>query len=134
MAALSKQTWTISSNLDLTDKTEEAIWRLFREVRNDAWQHPLAYQDYMDTYVMTAVSEGKTQYEARQNLVDKSGQRVVRLREFTDAAAAQDFVTWVNSNIPPVVPMVGTPLFERTANQVVDNMTLEQFLADWPNN
>lgn len=134
MPALSKQTWIFKNDLDVSNLTEQEIWQLFRGTRNNAWQHSLPYQDFMDTYVMTAVSEGKTQYHRRQNLVDITGRRVVRLREFTNAAGAQDFVTWVNSNIPPVVPMVGDTLFERVAVETIDNMTLEQFVADWPNN
>ena len=128
MTAISKQIWNIENSLDISNMSESEILSTFYRSRTpELWAQ-------IDAQIELMINDGKTQPWERISLVDKGTRRMARVREFVSVAAAEEFLSWLQSNVPSSVPNSPTPVFSRATHEAVDNMTIQQFLENWPNN
>jgi len=127
MPALSLQIWNIEPTLDISSIDDGEILSLFWNSRTS--EEKQAIDDSVDAMI----AQGKTEKWQRANLVDKTSRRIGRAREFVSVADAQQWIDWYIPNIPAVNPTNGPVLFTRTSMVAIDNMTLDQFIENWPN-
>jgi hypothetical protein len=113
MPFITKSTWSVSSELDLEFETAGTVTQLFYQLMGSDYNTFIDYRDQ-------ALASGTTSGLAIKHTLDPDTRIYVRMREFTEQAAAQQYQDNLHQLFENNVPRNGDAVFVLVSQEVVE--------------